>query len=98
MPVSTVVQMGFTCGATSANLRGSCLKVSSPFVSSGFRYFSFKLPIDTAFKLVVKFGSVENDYDDEILILPHGSHEIQLQKGWFFFKNQTNLSVSVLKI
>ena len=38
----------------------------------------FKLPIDTAFKLVVKFGSVENDYDDEILILPHGSHEIQI--------------------
>ena len=38
----------------------------------------FKLPIDTAFKLVVKFGSVENDDDDEILILPHGSHEIQI--------------------
>ena len=36
----------------------------------------FKLPIDTAFRLVVKFGPVENDDDDEILILPHGSHEI----------------------
>lgn len=38
----------------------------------------FNLPIDTTFKLVVKFGSVENDDDDEILILPHGSHEIQI--------------------
>ena len=36
----------------------------------------FKLPIDTAFRLVVKFGPEENDDDDEILILPHGSHEI----------------------
>jgi len=37
----------------------------------------FKLPIITDYKLVVKFGSVENSDDDEILILPHGSHEIQ---------------------
>ena len=37
----------------------------------------FKLPIVTDYKLVVKFGSVENSDDDEILILPHGSHEIQ---------------------
>ena len=37
----------------------------------------FKLPIATDYKLVVKFGSVENSDDDEILILPHGSHEIQ---------------------
>jgi uncharacterized metal-binding protein YceD (DUF177 family) len=27
---------------------------------------------------VVKFGSLENHDDDEILILPHGSHEIQV--------------------
>ena len=38
----------------------------------------FKLPIDTDFRLVVKFGPVENLDDDEILILPHGSHEIQV--------------------
>ena len=38
----------------------------------------FDLPIDTAFRLVVKFGSLENHDDDEILILPHGSHEIQV--------------------
>ncbi len=37
----------------------------------------FKLPIVTNYKLVVKFGSVKNSDDDEILILPHGSHEIQ---------------------
>jgi uncharacterized metal-binding protein YceD (DUF177 family) len=38
----------------------------------------FDLPIDTAFRLVVKFGSEQNLDDDEILILPHGSHEIQV--------------------
>ncbi|MEK9609181.1 MAG: DUF177 domain-containing protein [Flavobacteriaceae bacterium] len=38
----------------------------------------FDLPINTAFKLVVKFGSVENHDDDEIVILPHGSNEIQV--------------------
>lgn len=38
----------------------------------------FDLPIDTVFRLVVKFGMEENFVDDEILILPHGSHEIQV--------------------
>jgi uncharacterized metal-binding protein YceD (DUF177 family) len=38
----------------------------------------FNLSIDTAFRLVVKFGLLENFGDDEILILPHGSHEIQV--------------------
>ena len=38
----------------------------------------FNQPIVTDYKLVVKFGSVENSDDDEILILPHGSHEIQI--------------------
>ena len=43
----------------------------------------FKLPIDTAFRLVVKFGLVENFDDDEILILSHGSHEIQVAQYIF---------------
>jgi hypothetical protein len=43
MPVGTVVQMGFTCSATSTNLRGRCLEVCSSFVPSGFRYFSFRM-------------------------------------------------------
>ena len=43
----------------------------------------FKLPIDTAFRLVVKFGPEENLDDDEILILPHGSYEIQLAQYIF---------------
>lgn len=38
----------------------------------------FDLPIDTSFKLVVKFGVAEQFDDDEILILPHGTHEIQI--------------------
>lgn len=38
----------------------------------------FELAVDTDFKLVVKFGAEQNHDDDEILILPHGSHEIQV--------------------
>ena len=43
----------------------------------------FKLPIDTVFRLVVKFGSDENLNNDEILILPHGSYEIQVAQYIF---------------
>ena len=43
----------------------------------------FKLPIDTAFRLVVKFGSDENLNNDEILILPYGSYEIQVAQYIF---------------
>ena len=38
----------------------------------------FELPIDTSFKLLVKFGSSENLDGDDILILQHGTHEIQV--------------------
>ena len=37
----------------------------------------YDLPIDTSFRLVVKFGP-EESFDDEIIILPHGSHDIQV--------------------
>ena len=40
----------------------------------------FELPLDTSFRLIVKFGSLQNIDDDEILILPYGSHEIQLEQ------------------
>ncbi len=32
----------------------------------------------TALNLVVKFGDTFNDEDDEILIIPHGSHEVNI--------------------
>jgi len=40
----------------------------------------FDLPIDTSFRLLVKFGPSENLDDDGILILQHGSHEIQVSQ------------------
>ena len=40
----------------------------------------FELPIDTSFRLLVKFGSLENLDDDGILILQHGTHEIQVSQ------------------
>ena len=35
-------------------------------------------PISTALELVVKFGEAYNDEDDEILIIPHGEHQVNL--------------------
>ena len=38
----------------------------------------FKMPVLTNFNLDVKFGKSYNDESDEILILPHGSYEIDI--------------------
>ncbi|MEO9894220.1 DUF177 domain-containing protein [Aurantibacter sp.] len=35
-------------------------------------------PIDSQMDLVVKFGEAFNDDDDEILIIPHGSHQVNI--------------------
>ncbi|MDC6350811.1 DUF177 domain-containing protein [Zeaxanthinibacter sp. PT1] len=35
-------------------------------------------PIDASLELVVKFGEEYNDEDDEILIIPHGEHQINI--------------------
>ncbi len=38
----------------------------------------FDQPIEGDMELVVKFGEEYNDEDDEILILPHGEHQINI--------------------
>ena len=38
----------------------------------------FDLPIDGELELVVKFGNEYNDDNDEILIIPHGDHQINV--------------------
>lgn len=35
-------------------------------------------PVEGALKLVVKFGEDYNDEDDEILVLPHGEHQVNI--------------------
>lgn len=40
----------------------------------------FDLPIDGSFHLVVKFGQEFNDEDEDLLIIPHGSHEVSIQQ------------------
>lgn len=37
-------------------------------------------PIDADLHLVVKFGDAYNDEDDEILILPHGEHQLNVSQ------------------
>jgi len=43
MPMCSVVQMCFTCCWASGNLRGSCFVMGTPFISSCFRDFSFRM-------------------------------------------------------
>ena len=40
----------------------------------------FDLPIENEFFLVVKFGSEYNDENEELLILPHGEYEVNVQQ------------------
>lgn len=40
----------------------------------------FDLPISGKLKLVVQFGEEYNDDNDELLILPHGEHQIDLSQ------------------
>ena len=38
----------------------------------------FDQPIASKMQLVVKFGEVYNDEDDEILVIPHGEHKVNV--------------------
>lgn len=40
----------------------------------------YNQPIDNHLSLVVKFGEDYNDDNEELLILPHGEHEIEVQQ------------------
>ncbi|GAA4273669.1 DUF177 domain-containing protein [Aquimarina gracilis] len=40
----------------------------------------FDLPIENDFFLVVKFGDEYNDENEELLILPHGEYEVNVQQ------------------
>ena len=41
---------------------------------------NFKMPVLTNFSLTIKFGEIYCDESDEILILPHGSHQIDISQ------------------
>jgi|TARA_A200000113_G_scaffold17468_2_gene15445 uncharacterized metal-binding protein YceD (DUF177 family) len=41
---------------------------------------AFDLPMKTQYDLIVKFGSEYNNDDDEILVLPHGSFQVDLSQ------------------
>jgi uncharacterized metal-binding protein YceD (DUF177 family) len=43
----------------------------------------FEIPVLSNFNLAVKFGNRLNDEGDEILILPHGSHQINVSQYIF---------------
>jgi len=43
----------------------------------------FNQPISTSLELVVKFGDDFNDEDDEILIIPHGEHQVNIAQYFY---------------
>ncbi|HZW77835.1 MAG TPA: DUF177 domain-containing protein [Flavobacteriaceae bacterium] len=40
----------------------------------------FDLPIEGQYDFVVKFGEEFNDENEDILVIPHGSHEVNIQQ------------------
>ena len=55
----------------------------------------FDLSISSDFHLVVKFGDTDNRNDDQLLILPHGSHQIDVAH---YIYEMTVLSIPQKKI
>lgn len=55
----------------------------------------FDLPVKGTFRLVVQFGDAYNDDNDELLILPHGEHQIDVSQ---FIYEMIALSVPFKRI
>lgn len=55
----------------------------------------FDLPVKGNFKLVVQFGDAYNNDNDELLILPHGEHQIDISQ---FIYEMIALSVPLKRI
>ncbi len=62
---STMLELTFDAGGT---VNVNCDLTSEPF----------DLPISATMDLVVKFGEEFNDDNEEILIIPHGEHQVNL--------------------
>lgn len=44
---------------------------------------TFDLPINPTHELIVKFGEEFNDENEELLVLPHGSHQVDIAQTLF---------------
>lgn len=55
----------------------------------------FDLSINSDFHLVVKFGDIDNRNDDQLLMLPHGSHQIDVAH---YIYEMTVLSIPPKKV
>lgn len=62
---STLIELHFS---TNGTVKVACDVTNEPF----------DLPIDGELELVVKFGDEFNDDNEEILIIPHGEHQINV--------------------
>ena len=55
----------------------------------------FKMPVKSNFNLTIKFAKVFNNENDEILVLPHGSHQINISK---YIYEMVILSIPIKKV
>ena len=55
----------------------------------------FDLSVESDFHLIVKFGEIENHNDDELLILPYGSYQIDVAP---YIYEMTVLSIPLKKV
>ena len=46
-----------------------------------------KMPIDSTHRLIVKFGDEPGEYDDEILVIAHNEHEVDLTQFLYEFSH-----------
>ena len=70
------VLLSFDKKATLMNLHFNAL--GSVEVACDVTNEHFDFPIDTSFDWIIKFGDEYNNDNDEILIIPHGSYEINV--------------------
>lgn len=74
------VKLDVVLNKTSTMLEVDLLATGTVNVDCDITSEPFDLPIDADLHLVVKFGEEYNDEDIEILILPHGEHELNISQ------------------
>jgi uncharacterized metal-binding protein YceD (DUF177 family) len=79
---STILELNFK-GSGSVNI--NCTLTNEPF----------DYDIRTNLDLLVKFGEMFDDENDELLVLPHGSHSIELDQ---YFYEMTVLSMPIRNV
>ncbi|MFS4415502.1 YceD family protein [Maribacter sp. 2307ULW6-5] len=72
------IDLALTLNKTSTIMELSLMAKGTVNVNCDVSSEAYDQPVDAEMELVVKFGEAYNDEDDEILILPHGEHQLNI--------------------